>query len=337
MKNSFLLQAFEGKNQVVPVWFMRQAGRSLPQYRKIREKYPLQEMFQTPELASEITCLPVDILKVDAAILFADILTLPAQMGFEIEFDNHHGPQIKNSLRSENDLKEIRPFKDLAYLGQAIRLTRQKLPANIALIGFAGSPFTVLSYLIEGQSPQSFSKTFKLMGENPKLFHQAMEMLTQSTIAYLNFQKKEGIQVFQLFDSCSGVLPPASFAHWVLPYVQKIFKAVDLPSIYYVRNCHHLLTLMDRTDADFLSVCHTVVLGHQTTIERTKKGIQGNLFNGTLYADNRTLEREVRDVLAGGTKHKRYIFNLSHGVLPDTDVDKLKFVVEKVHGFKLSK
>jgi len=333
MSESVFLQAFEGTNKTVPVWFMRQAGRYLPEYQAIKKKYPIEEMFRTPELAAEVTCQPIDILGVDAAIMFADILTLPAQMGFDIFFDNKKGPQISNRIERLVDLNDVHDFEDLSYVAEIIRLVNDRLPANIPLIGFAGSPFTVLTYLVEGGSSVNFAKTFEFIQKHGDSYHKLMEILTKNTIDYLNLQKEAGIKAFQLFDSWGGILRPADFAHLILPYVQKIFQAIDLPSIYFVRNSSHLLPLMDQSYADFLSVDHTVVLGHHTTIEHTKKGIQGNLFNGLLYADGDVLRREVNDVLVGGQKHGRYIFNLSHGVFPNIEVDKLKLVVDQVHAF----
>ena len=328
-----LLQAFDGTNEQVPVWFMRQAGRYLPQYQAIKSKHSIEEMFKTPELASEITCQPIDILGVDAAILFADILTLPAQMGFDIFFDNNKGPQIKNTITRPADVEGVHDFDDLSHVSTTIKLIQDRLSESVPLIGFAGAPFTVLTYLVEGGSSVNFAKTYHFILNYPKSFHQLMNRLTDNTIQYLNLQREAGISVFQLFDSWAGILRAADFAHLVLPYAQRIFEEVDLPSIYFVRNSNHLLPLMDRSSADFLSVDHTVVLGHQATIERTKKGIQGNLFNGLLYADDKTLEREINDVLIGAQKHDRFIFNLSHGVFPNVEVDKLKFIVEKVHAF----
>lgn len=334
MSESLFLQAFHGTNKYVPVWFMRQAGRYLPQYKAIKERHSLEEMFHAPQLAAEITCLPVDILGVDAAILFADILTLPAHMGFDIRFDNTKGPLIGNIIGRENHLRDIHDVEGAAYIAETIRLVRERLSASTALIGFAGSPFTVLTYLIEGGSSVNFARTFRFIHNCGGLFHQLMEILTKNTITYLNLQKEAGIQAFQLFDSWAGILRPADFAHWVLPYVQRIFKAVDLPSIYFVRGCCPLLALMDQSGADFLSMDQTVVLGHHSVIEKTTKGIQGNLFNGLLYAEESVLRKEVNDVLVGGQKHDRYIFNLSHGVFPDTDPDKLKLIVEQVHAFE---
>jgi uroporphyrinogen decarboxylase len=328
-----LLQAFDGTNTKVPVWFMRQAGRYLPEYRALKEKYSLEEMFRNPEIVATITCQPMERFDLDAAILFADILTLPGAMGFKIGFDDRKGPVIG----SLPDAKQIHDIEQIEHIQKAIRLTKQKLPKHTPLIGFAGSPFTVLTYLIEGGSSINFTKVFKYMAEEPKQFHELMERLTKNTITYLNLQKKAGIDVFQLFDSWGGILRPADYAHFVLPYVKRIFKEVDLPSIYYLKNCSHLLSLMDQTDADFLSVCHTVVLGHQLTIEKTKKGVQGNLFNGLLYADKPTLKKEIHDVLIGAQKHNRFIFNLSHGIFPDVDPETIKFVIDEVHAFPWKK
>jgi len=328
-KTGLLLEAFEGRNQTVPVWFMRQAGRYLPEYQAIKKKYSLEEMFSTPELAAEITCLPIEKLGVDAAILFADILTLPKAMGCDVRFDSPEGPVITQTIQQT----QLHDLDDLPYIRKIIQLVRQQLPAHIPLIGFAGSPFTVLVYLLEQGSSLNCSRTIRYIFEEPEKYHHLMDLLTKNTIRYYQLQKKAGIQVFQLFDTWAGILRPSDYSHLVLPYVSKIFEAIDLPSIYYAKNCHHLLPLMDKTKADFLSVCHTVVLGHHTTIEKTKKGIQGNLFNGLLYADQETLKKEIRDVLIGGQKHKKYIFNLSHGVLPDVSWEKLKFIADEVHAF----
>lgn len=325
--NSLFLQAFKNTNKTIPVWFMRQAGRYLPEYRALKEKYSLSELFQTPELASEITCQPIKRIGVDAAILFADILTLPGAMGFDIKFDDRKGPLIGKLP----DFSKVHDFDDLDYVAQTIKLVNERLPQNIPLIGFAGSPFTVLTYLVEGSSSINFTKTFEFMYTQENEFYRLMKLLTKNTIQYLELQKKAGIQAFQLFDSWGGILRPADYAHYVLPYAKEIFEKVDLPSIYYMRNCSHLLSLMDQTSADFLSVCHTVVLGHQKTLEKTQKGVQGNLFNGLLLSsDKMKLKKEIRDVIAGGQKHGKFIFNLSHGVFPGTDPDILKFVAEEV-------
>lgn len=327
-----LLQAFSGENETIPVWFMRQAGRYLPQYQAIKASYPLNEMFRTPELAAEITCQPIDILGVDAAILFADILTLPQAMGFDITFDNTKGPLIN----TDHDFSTIRDFEDIPHIHETIKLILERLPSKIPLIGFAGSPFTVATYLIEGKSVINHTKTLRFMYQREQQFCQLMDRLTQNTIRYAQLQFEAGISVFQLFDTWAGILRPLDYARYVFPYVKKIFAAIPQPTIYYVKNTHHLLPLVNQAGADFISVDHSVVLGHDHILHHTDKGIQGNLYNALLYAEPEVLRREVNDVLMGGQKHQRYIFNLSHGVFPDVDSDQLKRIVDQVHTFPWS-
>ncbi len=332
MRKSSLLEAFQGTNRKIPVWFMRQAGRYLPEYRKIRDKYHLVEMFQNSELASFITCLPVNLLKVDAAILFADILTLPAHLGFDIQFLEPHGPLVKNPIQSFRDILKIHDFEDIPYLRKIIRNVKQRLK-NIPLIGFAGAPFTVLCYLVEGGPPQDFSKIKNLARKNPKAFHQMMLILTQATISYIQIQKQSGIDVFQLFDTWAGILAKRDYQQWVLPYVQNIFENIDLPSIYYLKNCFHLLELMVLSKANFLSVCESVDFSKDTILAQSSQGVQGNLLNRLLFSDEMVLEKEINRILQSAKKFPRYIFNLNHGILPETKVNKVKFVVEKVHAF----
>jgi len=333
---SLILEAFKGKNKTIPVWFMRQAGRFLPQYREIRKNHTLDEMFRDPATVAQVTCLPVDTLKVDAAILFADILTLPMHLGFKITFDPQHGPVIANPFIAPSDFKKLHDLDDVPHLRKAIPMINESLPGHIPLIGFAGAPFTVLCYLIEGGSSTNFRKVFKFMAENPKEFYRLMNFLTTNTITYLNLQKSAGIRIFQLFDSWGGILRKEDYEQYLLPHVQRIFNEVDLPSIYYLKNCAHLIEAMDLCRSDFLSVCETVDLGTNSILKKSKKGIQGNLFQGLLYADDKTLEKEVRKILKDSKQFKKYIFNLSHGIQPDVPVEKVKLVVELVHSVKRS-
>lgn len=320
---SIFLQAFEGKNKTVPVWFMRQAGRYLPQYQMLKARVPLRELFRNPELAGAITLQPLEIIGVDAAILFADIMTMPSGMGFDVDFIDGKGPVISNPIRSEADLKRLGKYSGLEYVSQTIGLINRVIPPSIPLIGFAGSPYTVMTYLCHRHQHMMF--------ENPKLFHAYMKLLTDNTILYLKDQKKAGIKAFQLFDTWAGGLRPTEYDAFVLPYVQKIFKAIDLPSIYFLKNCAHLIESMDKSGADFLSVCDTVDIGDL----KTKKGIQGNLLNTMLYAPQQELLNEVNRLLKLAKKHHRkYIFNLNHGVMPDVDPLKLKSVVDAVHKFR---
>ena len=330
--SSQFLKAFEGKNTRVPVWFMRQAGRYLPAYQQLKKQYSLSELFGNPEIAADITVMPVEELNVDAAILFADILTLPQAMGIGFYFDDKKGPV----LDIEGLPDKIRDFNDIPHISETIKLINQRLPPDVPLIGFAGSPFTVLTYLVEGGSSVSHKKTLQLMMEDPGSFHALMEILTHNTIRYYALQKKAGIKAFQLFDTWAGILRAADYAQNVLPYVQRIMEIVDIPSIYFARNSHYLLPLMDQTEADFLSVDHTVVIGKETTLPVTQKGIQGNFYNALLYADEATMNKAVDDILAGGKEQGKFIFNLSHGVFPDVKVSRLKSIVERVHAFSWS-
>jgi uroporphyrinogen decarboxylase len=335
MNESLLLQAFQGKNRTVPVWFMRQAGRFLPEYRALKKDRNLEEMFRTPELASKITLLPVDLLHVDAAILFADILTLPSAMGFDIVFIDGKGPVIGNPIVGPEDVRRIHDMEDVDYVRKTIKLVNQSLPADVPLIGFAGAPFTVATYLIKVHNALGFSTAARFAIEHPVEFHELMAKITANTIRYLNLQKKAGIKVFQLFDTWGGVLRGEDYKNYVLPYIKEIFKSVDLPSIYYLKNCSHLLKQMESCGADFLSVCETVRIGENELLNRTRKGVQGNLYNGFLYADEKTLRAQVRQILtAARTYHKKYIFNLNHGIFPDVPVEKVKIVIDEVKRFK---
>ena len=320
-QSDFLL-AFEGKNKRVPVWFMRQAGRYLPQYQSLKANRPLKDLFRDPEIAGAITLQPVEILGVDAAILFADILTMPSGMGFDIDFVDGKGPIIKNPIYQSSDIKRLGKFSGLDYVSRTIQLVNAVTPASIPLIGFAGSPYTVLTYLCH--------KHNRLMFSDPKGFHGFMELLTNNTIAYLKQQQKAGIKAYQVFDTWAGSLRHQDYQEFVLPYVQRIFKSIALPSIYFLKNCAHLIDLMDKSGADVLSVCESVNIADI----KTTKGIQGNFLNSILYADEKTIVEEVKKLLKSAkAKHRKYIFNLNHGVMPDADPLKLKLIVEEVHKF----
>ncbi|MBL8014233.1 MAG: uroporphyrinogen decarboxylase [Candidatus Omnitrophica bacterium] len=335
MQDSLVLQAFEGQNKHVPVWFMRQAGRFLPEYRAIKKERTLEEMFREPEVASRITLLPVELLNVDAAILFADILTLPSAMGFDIKFVDGKGPVIANPIKSPQDIDNIHNFDELNYVSETIGLVNRALPKNVPLIGFAGSPLTVAQYLIGSTSSLGLPSVVRFMMEHPADFHRLMQKLTKNTIEYLVLQKKAGIRLFQLFDTWAGTLRASDYREFVLPYVKEIFSSVDLPSIYYLKNCAHLLREMVQTNSDFLSVCDSVEIGHNEILNSCDQGIQGNLYNGLLYVQADLLLKEVRQILQSAQKyHKKYIFNLSHGVFPDTSVDRVKDVIAEVKRFK---
>jgi uroporphyrinogen decarboxylase len=321
-QSDFLL-AFEGKNKRVPVWFMRQAGRYLPQYQALKAKVPLRDLFRNPEIAGAITLQPVELIGVDAAILFADIMTMPSGMGFDIDFVDGKGPVTKNPIMYGSQLQKLGKFTGVEHITKTIKLINNVIPSSVPLIGFAGSPYTVLTYLCPRHN--------RLMWEDPKNFHKFMTLLTNNTILYLKQQKDAGIKAFQLFDTWGGSLRRSEYEEFVLPYVQKIFKAINLPSIYYLKNSAHLFDLMEESGAQVLSVCETIDIAKV----KTKKGIQGNLLNQMLFAPQDVINAEVNRLLKAAKKnHRKYIFNLNHGVLPETDPLKLQAVVEAVHKFK---
>ncbi len=312
---------------------MRQAGRYLPAYQDVRKKYSLQEMFGEPEIVAQVTCQPVGYLNVDAAILFADILTLPAAMGFDIRFDNKHGPIIGNPIQAPSDVQKVHDFDRLAHIETAIKLTNQKLPVDVPLIGFAGSPFTLACYLIDGGSSLNFSKTFRFLLQHPDKFHALLKKLTENTVRYFKMQQGAGIKAFQVFDTWGGIMSRQEYLEFGWPYVQEIFKSVNIPSIYYLKNACHLMKEVVRIEADFISVCQTVDFADNGLLKESGKGIQGNLHNVLLYADYDFLEKETLKILEAARSYKKYIFNLSHGVFPDVEPDKLRFISELVHRF----
>lgn len=333
-KENYFLSAFEGNNSRIPVWLMRQAGRYLPEYQMIKKKHTLVDMFRTPDIATEITLQPVDILGVDAAILFADILTLPSGMGFDIDFIKGKGPVIANPIRNMHDVTKLHNMDGIEYVATTISQIKECLSKEVPLIGFAGSPFTVLNYLLEHKRSLGPVPALKLFYENHDVFKAMMDKLTTNTIEYFSMQQNAGIDAFQLFDTWAGQLRAKDFEQCVLPYVQRIFNHVSVPSIYYVKNASHLVSLMDQSYADGLSVCETVVIGAHPDLNKTSKVVQGNFFNGLLYASEEVIKHELNILLSKAKKtHPKYIFNLSHGMMPDMNVEKVKFLVNCVQEY----
>jgi uroporphyrinogen decarboxylase len=331
MSEAMLLKAFKGTNSKVPVWFMRQAGRFLPEYRKLREKHTLGEMFRDPDVATEVTCLPVDLLGVDAAILFADILTLPSGMGFHVEFAAE-GPVIRNPVLVPSDVMRVHDMEGLEYIAQILRQVRAKLPVSKTVIGFAGSPFTV-AYLLKEGVRMNMPKVLRFAYEHPEAFNSLLEKLTRNTIAYLRMQMHAGAEVYQLFDSWGGVLREEDYRRWILPGVQTIFRELGGNSIYYLKNSSHLLNAMTESGARMISVCETVDIASDPRLKGITQGVQGNLFNGLMYAPTAMLLSETSRILKAGTQFNGHIFNLSHGIHPDMNPDQARRVIEVVHAF----
>lgn len=338
MNNRFLQTCQRKPVDATPVWFMRQAGRYLPEYRAIREKYSLLEICYQPELAAEVTLQPVRALGVDAAILFADILLPAIPLGVGLEFAKGEGPVLHNPVRTMEDVRALRPVEaesDLGYVMEAIRILRKELN-GIPLIGFCGAPFTVASYIIEGGSSREFLNTKKMMYSAPEVFHALMEHLSDVLMDYLMAQIHAGAQVVQVFDSWVGTLSPADYETFVLPYSRRILasaKNTGVPVIHFGTNTTTLLPLMKRAGGDVIGLDWRIPLDDGWLLLGEDVAVQGNLDPVALFAPLPELKARVHDVLRRANGRLGHIFNLGHGILQHTPIDSVKAVVEIVHEF----
>ncbi len=322
-----------------PVWFMRQAGRYMAEYRALRAKHTLLEICAQPELAAEVTLQPVRAFAVDAAILFADILLPLMPMGIHLEFAKGEGPVIHNPIGSRADVEALRlidPCEDLRHVLSAVQLVRRELDGKTPLIGFAGAPFTLASYLIEGGSSRSFVKTKQLMYRDPQTWHLLMSKLAQVIAAYLVAQIEAGAQAVQLFDSWVGALGPDDYRQYVLPYSRAILQAVKAsgaPAIHFGTDTATLLPLLKEAGGDVIGLDWRVNLDRGWETVGFDRAVQGNLDPAALFAPRADLERRVRRILDQAARRPGHIFNLGHGILQETPVENVKAVVEMVHEF----
>lgn len=321
-----------------PVWFMRQAGRYMPEYRAIREKYSLIEICRQPELAAEVTLQPVRALGVDAAILFADILLPVIPLGLGLEFARGEGPVIGSPVRTMDDVRALKPVDaetDLGYVLQAIRILRGTL-GRVPLIGFCGAPFTVASYLIEGGASREFVKTKTMMYSAPGVWHALMEKLTAVLADYLTAQIRAGAQAVQVFDSWAGALSPRDYAAFVYPYSGQLIRAAadaGVPVIHFGTNTATLLPLMKSAGGDVIGLDWRVPLDDGWALLGEDVAIQGNLDPAALFAPLPEIRARVQDVLRRAAGRPGHIFNLGHGIMQHTPVDAVKAVVDMVHEF----
>jgi len=320
-----------------PVWFMRQAGRSLVNYRKLREKYPILTLAKTPELCTEITLMPVKELGVDGAVLFADIMLPLEGMGVSLEIQPDLGPVIHRPIRDQSGVDELRPLdpeEHVPFVLQTIGNVRSELAGQAAVIGFCGAPFTLACYLIEGRPSRDYAQAKSLMLREPALWAQLMDRLTEGMISYLTAQARAGADVIQVFDSWIGALAPVDYQHSVLPWMKRIFSALrtsGAPSIYFGTGNASLLEAMASAGSDMLSVDWRVRLDDAWRRIGYDKGIQGNLDPVRPLAGWRPALEGTRDVLAAAAGRPGHIFNLGHGVMPETNPDVLRRIVDFVH------
>lgn len=334
MKEAFLKACRGMRPDYTPVWFMRQAGRYMPEYQKIRQKYDFLTMCKTPEIAAEVTLQPVKILGVDAAILFSDILIPLEAMGLKVEFIDEKGPQVSPNIRTAGDLKIIGELniEKIDFVFEAIRILIKEL--NVPLIGFAASPFTLATYVIEGGSTKEFVNTKRFMFSEAEGFHKLMSLFTSATLKYLNEQIKTGVHAVQIFDTWAGILSPFDYEIFVKPYVKRLIEGLkNVPVIYFCSNTAGLIHHLKELNADVLSIDWRIDIQEAAELFNTKP-LQGNLDPLTLLGTEEEIFKRAERVLIGARGAKSHIFNLGHGVNIHTSVDKLKKLVDFVHEFK---
>lgn len=335
-----LLKTFaREKTETTPVWLMRQAGRYMKEYRDLKEKWGFLELCHNPELACQVTTDAVRALKVDAAIIFADILLILEAQGLGLHFEAGEGPVIERPIRSKEDvsaLGQIDVSAKLSYVGQSIKNTVSSLGPEIPVIGFAGAPFTVASYAIEGGGSRNFEKAKSFMYHESDAWHRLMDKLVQDTASYLEMQINSGASVVQLFDSWVGCLSPVDFRQYVLPHLQKLVSTLSGKAyvIYFGTQTSGLLDQIKTLDAHAIGVDWRIELDKAWDLIGHDKGIQGNLDPVTLFADRETIKKRALSVLEQAQGKPGHIFNLGHGILPGTPVDNVKYLVEIVHQFK---
>ncbi|SDR30079.1 uroporphyrinogen decarboxylase [Thermostaphylospora chromogena] len=319
----------------IPVWYMRQAGRSLPEYRAVREGVPMLTACATPDLVVEITMQPVRRYGVDAAIFFSDIVVPLKAIGVDLDIKPGVGPVVARPIRTEDDVKTLRALQpdDVPYVTESVRLLVKEL-GEVPLIGFAGAPFTLASYLIEGGPSKNHDRTKAMMYGRPDLWHALMARLADITLAYLRLQAEAGASALQLFDSWVGAVAPEDYRAFVLPHTSRIFAGLadlDVPRIHFGVGTGELLGLLAEAGADVIGVDWRVPLDRAAERVGPGKALQGNLDPAVLLAPWEVVESRARAVVERGRAAEGHVFNLGHGVLPSTDPDQLARLTDLIH------
>ncbi|MFT6747857.1 MAG: uroporphyrinogen decarboxylase [Glaciecola sp.] len=335
LKNDLILRAARGeKTERTPVWLMRQAGRILPEYRELRGKLSgFKELVETPELAAEVTIQPIDHLDVDAAIIFSDILVVPEAMGLTYQMIEKQGPWFEKTIQTMADVDKMvvpDPEEKLSYTLDAIKITKRELAGRVPIIGFAGAPWTIFSYMIEGSGSKTFSKAKKMLYSDPTLSHTLLEKITQTTIAYLKAQVRAGADMLQIFDSWAGILSADQYREFALKYISQICDAIpEVPLTVFSKGAYFVMNDLGNLN------CRTIGLDWNMDPKEVRqlvgagKTLQGNLDPCALYSDFSQIEKLTKEMLSkfeGGP----YIANLGHGVYPDITPDKVKCFIETV-------
>jgi uroporphyrinogen decarboxylase len=335
LKNDLILRAAKGeKTERTPVWVMRQAGRILPEYRAVRAKLSgFKELVETPEFACEVTLQPVDLLGVDAAIIFSDILVIPEAMGLPYQMIEQKGPWFEKTISSLEDINHLRiadAQADLGYVLEAISLTKKELNNRVPLIGFAGAPWTIFSYMIEGGGSKTFSKAKKFLYTQPELSHLLLQKITDSTINYMKAQVVAGADMLQLFDSWAGILSPEQYRVFSIPYISQICDAInEVPKTIFAKGAFFARKELAQLNCNTIGLDWNMDISESRQLIGNNRTLQGNLDPCLLYADNQTIIKETKKMLDTFGPN-RHIANLGHGVYPDTDPAKVKLFIETV-------
>lgn len=339
MKNNlFLDAAFSKVTERPPVWMMRQAGRFMPQYWEIKNKYSFLEMCKTPEIAADVTMLPVDLLGIDAAILFSDILVTAEAMGGDLSFTQGVGPKFSNPVRNAGDIDKLETdvLEKLQYVADAIQVIQQRLNGSIPLIGFAGAPFTVMSYLVEGGSSKDFKLTKLLIHNHPDLAHRLLEKIAKVTTDYLNLQIKAGVNALQLFDSWALSLSWNDYQEFSHRYNQQIISGLNrsnIPIISFCKGSSVFAPIMAEAKPDVISVDWNADLLNIKNSLPAGIAVQGNLDPHILYADQPVIKKHIHQLFERMRGVNGFIFNLGHGIMPDIPFDNVKYAIEVVKEF----
>jgi uroporphyrinogen decarboxylase len=341
LKNDLILRAARGEAiERYPVWLMRQAGRILPEYRAVRSKLSgFKELVETPEFAAEVTIQPVDLLDVDAAIIFSDILVVPEAMGLEYQMLEQKGPWFEKTIQSMDDLKYAETNFDiedrLGYVLEAIRITKKELNGRVPLIGFAGAPWTIFCYMVEGKGSKTFSESRKMLYTNPILAHELLNRITDVTISYLKAQVNAGAQMLQIFDSWAGILGTEQYAEFGLRYLDKIANAInEVPLTLFSKGAINSVNDLAKLK------CNTIGLDWNMDAVAIRKEVgetrtlQGNLDPCALYASHAEVEKSTINML-NRFESQRHIVNLGHGVYPDIDPEKVKTFIKTVKNYEI--
>ena len=338
--NDLLLRAARGeKVERTPVWLMRQAGRILPEYREVRAKMGgFKELVETPEFTCEVTIQPVDHLGVDAAIIFSDILVIPEAMGLPYQMVEKQGPWFENTIKTAADVERmiIAEAEGVRYTIDAISMTKKELNGRVPLIGFAGAPWTIFSYMIEGSGSKTFSKAKRFLYTEPALAHKLLQKITLSTINYLKGQIAAGADIVQIFDSWAGILSGEQYKEFALPYISQICDSInEVPKTIFAKGAYFVLKELGELNCQTIGLDWNMGIAESRAIIGAGKTLQGNMDPCVLYSEDEVIVAKTKEMLTAFGP-KRHIANLGHGVYPDIDPSKVKLFVDTVKEFRFS-